>query len=73
MKVKRIFALAMTGALSFSLLTGCGSGSSDSGSKAEPSTTAKSSTVSDISGETAKDVSGEGGSTADGRKVVMSW
>lgn len=73
MKVKRIFALAMTGALSFSLLTGCGSGSSDSGSKADPSTTSKSSTVSDISGETAKDVSGEGGSTADGRKVVMSW
>lgn len=84
MKIKKIIALAMTGALSLSLLMGCGSGKSNHQSGADSGSSAS----SDVGSSAAKDSSDKGGSDKDSSdknnsdkdsstsgsgKVVMSW
>ena len=61
MKIKKIIALAMTGALSLSLLTGCGSGKSNHQSGADSGSSAS----SDVGSSAAKDSSDKGGSGKD--------
>lgn len=73
MKLKKMVMLAVTGALSFSLLTGCGKGNSDNQAGTDSGTTSESSTSLNSSSEPAKDAAKEDTSAAGDRKVVMSW
>lgn len=73
MKIKKMVALAMTGALSLSLLTGCGSERPGNGAGTDSGSAAGSSASSDSSASSSEDNSRESGDAAGDRKVVMSW
>lgn len=73
MKVKKMVAFVITGAMSLSLLTGCGNGGSANSSKTDSSPASGGAAGSEVSSSFAGESSGETGKTAGGQKVVMSW